>query len=71
MSKEAVESVIGKAVLDSEFRALLMADPEKALAGFTLTEAEKTGLKNLDSETLDLMGNTLDKRTSKAMMGRF
>ena len=66
MSKEAVESVIGKAVLDGEFRRLLMADPEKALAGFALTDSEKAELKNLDSETLDTLGNTLDSRTSKA-----
>ncbi len=65
MSKEAVESVIGKAILDGEFRKLLMAEPEKALAGFELSEAEKVGLKNLDSETLDTLGNTLDARSSK------
>jgi len=65
MSKEAVESVIGKAILDAEFRKALFADPEKALAGFDLSETEKAQLKGLDSETLDAMGNTLDARVSK------
>ena len=65
MSKEGVESVIGKAILDVEFRKLLMAEPEKALAGFDLSEAEKAGIRSLDSETLDTLGNTLDARSSK------
>jgi hypothetical protein len=65
MSKEAVESVIGKAVLDAAFRKLLLADPEKALAGFDLTDTEKAGLKSIDSETLDSLGSTLDTRSSK------
>ena len=65
MSKEAVESVVGKAILDAEFRKALFADPEKALAGFDLTETEKAQLKGLDSETLDSMSRTLDARVSK------
>jgi hypothetical protein len=65
MSKEAVEAVIGKAVLDAEFRNALLADPEKALAGFDLNETEKASLKSLDSETMDVLANTLDARVSK------
>ena len=37
MSKEAVESVLGKVLLEAEFRAALLADPDQALAGFDLT----------------------------------
>ena len=65
MSKEAVESVIGKAVLDTEFRQALFADPEKAVAGYDLNETEKAQLQSLDSETLDAMSNALDARASK------
>jgi len=65
MSKEAVESVIGKAMLDAEFRKALFADPEKALAGLDLTETEKAQLKGLDAETLTNMSRTLDARVSK------
>jgi hypothetical protein len=65
MSKEAVESVIGKAMLDAEFRKALFADPEKALAGLDLTETEKAQLKGLDAETLTTMSRTLDARVSK------
>ncbi len=71
MSKEAVESVIGKAVLDSEFREALFASPEEALAGYDLTEEEVAGLKTIDAETMETLAGTLDERISKAtnMMG--
>ena len=31
MSKEAVEAIVGKAVVDGKFRATLFADPDRAL----------------------------------------
>ena len=65
MSKEALESVIGRAVTDSEFRQSLFANPDEALAGFDLTDQEIAGLKTLDAETLDSMAGTLDERISK------
>jgi len=59
MSKEAVQLVIGKAVLDADFRRCLFADPEQALSGFKLTAAEKRRLLKVDSETLELMAKIL------------
>ena len=69
MSQQAVESVIGKAVLDAEFCKALTADPDQALAGFDLTETEKASLKSMDSKTIDALANTLDARVSKARFG--
>ena len=65
MSKEAVELVIGKALLDATFRAALLADPVQTLAGFDLTKAEKVGLKRLDSETLDTLAHSLEEQKRK------
>ena len=65
MSQQAVEAVIGKAVLDDEFRKELTADAEKALSAFDLTDAEKAALKSMDAETMDALANTLDARVSK------
>jgi hypothetical protein len=65
MSREAVEAVIGKAVLDSEFREALFASPEEALAGFDLTDEEVAGLKTIDAETMETLAGTLDERISK------
>jgi len=70
MSKEAVEAVVGKAILDAKFRQAMIADPEKALAGFDLTDTEKASLKSIDNETMSALANTLDERTSKKMMNR-
>ena len=66
MSKQAVESILGKAILDGEFRAALFADPEEALAAYELTEMEVAALKAIDVETLESFAGTLDERISKA-----
>ncbi len=66
MSKEAVQAVIGKAVTDGKFREQLFADPDHALSGYELTEAEIAALKNVDAETLESFAGTLDERISKA-----
>lgn len=59
MSKEAIQCIIGKAILDADFRQRLFADPEKALMGFKLTVAEKKRLMRVDSETLEYMAKAL------------
>lgn len=66
MSKEAVQAVIGKAVTDSKFREELFANPDQALSGYELTEAEMGALKRVDAETLESFAGTLDERISKA-----
>jgi hypothetical protein len=60
MSMGAFQAVIGKAAVEAEFRDLLLADPDQALAGFDLTEEEVSILKKIDSETLELLSGTLD-----------
>jgi len=66
MSKEAVEAIIGKAVVDSEFRETLFANPDEVLAGYELTEVEIAALKAVDAETMESFAGTLDERISKA-----
>ena len=66
MSKEALEAVIGKAVLDSEFREALFADPDKALEGFELVGEEVAALKSIDTETMESFAGSLDERISKS-----
>ena len=60
MSKVMMESVIGKAILETDFREALLANPDQALAGFDLTLAEKTRLKRMDSETLEALARALN-----------
>ena len=53
MSRDALEAVIGRAVIDEEFRLALFADPDSALAGYALTDGELAALRTLDAENLD------------------
>ena len=46
MSREALEAVIGRAVIDEEFRLALFADPDSALAGYALTDGELAALRD-------------------------
>lgn len=62
MSKEAVELVLGKVLLEADFRLALLAEPDRVLAGFTLSAAEKSWLKRIDSETLENLACLLHGR---------
>lgn len=64
MSKEAVELVLGKVLLEADFRLALLADPDRVLAGFALNAAEKSWLKRIDSETLESLACLLHGRIS-------
>jgi hypothetical protein len=68
MTKEAVEAIIGKAVLDSQFREALFANPEEALAEYDLTEEEIAALRAIDFETMESFAGTLDERISKMQL---
>jgi hypothetical protein len=68
MSKESVQAIIGKAVLDNEFREVLFANPDQALAGYELTEVEVAALKAIDAETMESFAGTLYERISKALI---
>jgi hypothetical protein len=69
MSKQAVEAIIGKAVVDSRFREALFADPERVLARYELTEEEVAALKAIGAEEIESFAGALDERISKAHAG--
>lgn len=56
MSQRELEAVIGRAIVDQEFRMELFANPTAALAGYDLTEAEVATLRLVDAESLDACG---------------
>lgn len=56
MSRRALEAVIGRAILDEEFRLALFADPEAALLEYELTDDERAALKSVDAESLEACG---------------
>jgi len=65
MSKETVREIITKAVVDEEFRALLLSDPGQALMGYELTDTEKEEFANLKADDLSLDVQELEDRISR------
>lgn len=68
MSQQAVQNLIGRAVMDAAFRNLLFSDPDKAFEGYDLTEEEKNVLRNLDAEEVASFAGKLDERITKVKM---
>jgi hypothetical protein len=53
MSRQALESILGRCVMDDDYRVLLFASPDHALAGYELTREERAALLAVDAETLE------------------
>lgn len=51
--------VIGRALIDKQFREQLYTDREAALRGFHLSKGDLRSLKNLEKDTLDAHANAL------------
>lgn len=60
MSQISMERILGKAMLDEEFRIALFMSPDETLAKFQLTLPEKVRIKRLDNETLEFLAKTLN-----------
>lgn len=69
MSTECVQTIIGRAVLEPDFRALLFSQPEKALEGYELTSDELASLKCLKPEEFDVIASQVEERISKSGIG--
>ena len=65
MSQKSVEQIIGRLVLDKDFRAQLAADRTAALAPFDLTDDERSALANMNLEEFNQGLARLDERVSK------
>jgi len=68
MSLGVVQKILGRMVAEREFRILVFTDPDKALAGYDLTEAEIKTLKGLSREKFDAAAANLDERVSMSPM---
>jgi hypothetical protein len=68
MSKEAVEAIIGKALLDTELRKALFANPDEVLAAYDLSEEEVAALKAIDAEAMESFAGTLDEAFSELII---
>lgn len=68
MSQRELEAVIGRAIVDQEFRMELFADRAAALAGYELTEAEVAALRSVDAESLDACAFGVAQRLAQRFM---
>lgn len=66
MSEEQLIEVVGRAVVEAEFRTLLGSDPEKAVEGYDLTAEEIELLKSIESELIESISSELEERVSRA-----
>jgi hypothetical protein len=67
MSEAVVKEIIQKALDDKKFRKQLFKHPEKALAGYDLTDAERKMLEGLDEDNFDQFAGGLGDRTTKGI----
>ena len=65
MSLESVQTIIGRAVMEPEYRELLFSDLDKALEGYELTEEEAAALKGLERKKFDAVAGELEERISR------
>jgi len=68
MSLGVVQKILGRKVAEREFRILVFTDPDKALAGYDLTEEEIKTLKGLSRDKFDAAAANLDERVSMSAM---
>jgi hypothetical protein len=66
MSLESLQTIIGRAVMEPEYRELLFGDPDAALEGYELSEEENSALTSLERETFDEVAGELEERISRA-----
>jgi hypothetical protein len=69
MSHEAVIMVIGRAVVDLDFRRRLIDNAAEACAGYDLTEEELADLEAIESESLESFAKSLPDRLIKGVGG--
>ena len=69
MSIESVQTILGRAVTEPEYRDLLFSDPQAALEGYELSEEEKAALEGLEREKFDAVASELEERISRASPG--
>lgn len=50
MSRTAMNEILDRSMLDEDFRREILADPDGALAGYDLTDAERAALSRRDAD---------------------
>lgn len=64
MSSESVHQMIGRAVIDRDFREQLLHSPAKASGEFSLTKWERSLVRSLRARTLEEFAQKLSEGLS-------
>ena len=64
MSTQSIETVLYRAMSDSDFADSLFANPEKVLAGFDLTAAEAANFQGLSRAEFEALTSRPEERKS-------
>jgi len=65
MALEGVQMIIGRAIMDPEFREQLKTDPDSVFATRNITPEEAEALKAMDWDSLEPASRDLDERVSR------
>lgn len=66
MSREALTTIVSRALTDTDYRSQLLKDPDAALKEYELSEAEEKMLRNLNADAFDELTMDLESRQSKS-----
>lgn len=66
MSREALTTIVSRALTDKEYRSQLLSDPEAALKGYELSESEEKMIRHLTADAFDELTMDLEARQSKS-----
>lgn len=66
MSKEALKTIVNRALTDEAYRQQLLSDPEAALAEYDLDEDEAQMFHNLPADAFDELNMDVEDRQSKS-----
>ncbi|MHB1390993.1 MAG: Os1348 family NHLP clan protein [Thermoleophilia bacterium] len=62
MARKGVAVIIGRAVVDENYRRLLKEQPHAAFEGYELTGAEMQALAGIDHKSLETLAESLESR---------
>lgn len=65
---EALEQIVDRAVKDTNYRQLLLSNPNEALKGYNVTADERQMLAGLTDNTFDEFAGALGDRTTKGFI---
>jgi hypothetical protein len=66
MSREDLTTIVSRALTDQDYRAQLLSNPDVALQGYTLSEAEEKLVRNLPADAFDELTMDVESRQSKS-----